>query len=121
MACLGRVGCGAAEVAPDEVDGAGGVAEGSRGRSPGTGRGIALGRRRPRPSFVPLPDSFMFSKFIVGTMSLAKAAVRRREAERREWDVIREALRRRKETPFESLQVLSAHNEAILKLNRARR
>ena len=63
----------------------------------------------------------MFSKSIVGTMSLAKAAVRRREAERRARDVIREALRRRKETPFESLQVLSAHNEAILKRNRARR
>ena len=57
----------------------------------------------------------------VGRMPLTKASRRRKEAERRERDVVREALRRRKESPLDSLRALSAHNEALRRLHRARR
>ncbi len=50
-----------------------------------------------------------------------KTSFRRRVAERRHRDVVMEALRLRNQSPADSLRALSAHNEAVLRLNRARR
>ena len=54
-------------------------------------------------------------------MHQKKKALRRRVSERRHGDVVMEALRRRNQSPTDSLRALSAHNEAVLRLNRARR
>jgi len=54
-------------------------------------------------------------------MHQRKASLRKQVAERRHRDIILEALRLRKQSPAESLRALSAHNEAVLRLNRARR
>jgi len=54
-------------------------------------------------------------------MHQRKASFRKQVAERRHRDVVLEALRLRKQSPAESLRALSAHNEAVLRLNRARR
>ena len=50
-----------------------------------------------------------------------KTSFRRRVAARRHRDVVMEALRLRSQSPADSLRALSAHNEAVLRLNRARR
>jgi hypothetical protein len=50
-----------------------------------------------------------------------KASFRRLVSERRRRDVVMEALRLRDQSPAESLRALSAHNEAVLRLNRTRR
>ena len=47
-------------------------------------------------------------------------SLRRREARRREVVAILEAVRRRAQTPEESLRALSAHNAAVLRMNRAK-
>ena len=54
-------------------------------------------------------------------MTLRKASLRRKEAERRFHERIQEALRRRKQSPEESLRELSRHNESIRRLSRAKR
>jgi len=54
-------------------------------------------------------------------MNQAKRTHRRRVSERRHRDIVMEALRLRNQSPADSLRALSAHNEAILRLNRARR
>lgn len=46
---------------------------------------------------------------------------RRKAAAGRHRDVVLEALRRRNESPGRSLEVLSAHNEGVRALSRARR
>jgi hypothetical protein len=46
---------------------------------------------------------------------------RRQVSECRRRDVIMEALRLPNQSPPDSLRALSAHNEAVLRLNRARR
>jgi len=53
-------------------------------------------------------------------MEVAKARLRRTEARRREEDVILEAVRRRSQSPEESLRALAAHNAAVLRMNQAR-
>jgi hypothetical protein len=58
---------------------------------------------------------------MVSCMEATKARLRRAEARRREADVIFEAVRRRGQTPDESLRALAAHNAAVLKMNKAKR
>lgn len=79
-------------------------------------RGIAA---RP-PGFAPLSESFILSGAMVPRMEVAKARLRKSEADRREADAILEAVRRRGQTAAESLRALSAHNAAVLRMNKAR-
>lgn len=57
---------------------------------------------------------------MVPPMEAPKARFRRSEARRREVDAILEAVRRRTQTAEESLRALSAHNAAVLRMNRAK-
>ncbi len=57
---------------------------------------------------------------MVVDMEPRKARFRRSEARRREVDTILEAVRRRPQTAEESLRALSAHNAAVLRMNRAK-
>ncbi len=82
----------------------------SRHRRPGPS-----GSRSPHPS-----ESFIISAAMVPGMEVPKARFRRSEARRRETDVILEAVRRRTQTAEESLRALSAHNAAVLRMNRAK-
>lgn len=49
------------------------------------------------------------------------SALRREVAERRLREVVREALRRRSQTPLESLRVLSGHNEGLRRFRKESR
>lgn len=53
-------------------------------------------------------------------MEATKQRLRRNEARRREEDAIAEAVRRRTQTPGESLQALAAHTGAVLRMNKAK-
>ena len=52
-------------------------------------------------------------------MAVGKLALRRKEAERRRMDLVREALRLRSATPSESLDAASELNESARDLSRA--
>jgi hypothetical protein len=54
-------------------------------------------------------------------MRRKKASFRRRTDERRHRDAVMEGLRLRDKSPADSLRALSAHNEAVIRLNRLRR
>ncbi|MFQ5987044.1 MAG: hypothetical protein ACE5KQ_06770 [Thermoplasmata archaeon] len=73
----------------------------------------ALSHLRPT-----LPDSFKSVALVFLGMPSGKATRRLEEAERRRRDAIREAIRRREQSPAESLRALAAHNEALLKLRK---
>lgn len=65
-------------------------------------------------------ESFIISRAIVPRMEVPKARLRRSEGRRREVDAILEAVRRRRQTAEDSLRALSAHNAAVLRMNRAK-
>jgi len=67
-----------------------------------------------------LSESFIRCEGLDVPMKAAKARLRQAEASRREEDVVLEAVRRRAQTPEESLRALAAHNAAVLRMNRAR-
>jgi len=64
-------------------------------------------------------DAFKSVSAIVSSMAVGKLALRRKEAERRRMDLVREALRLRSATPSESLNAASELNESARDLSRA--
>ena len=63
-------------------------------------------------------DAFKSVSAIVSSMAVGKLALRRKEAERRRMDLVREALRLRSVTPSESLDAASELNESARNLSR---